>query len=184
MEHELRVDVPRSFAGAVLPEAEAAIRKGTIPSTISNLVTLNELNMSYNFGVVGFLPREVGSMANLTVLHIYSAGIHGPIPDSLSLLGSLEELWLNGNRLSGIIPEGLGRLSHLRELYLNANELVGEIPCSFSELASLEGLNLSWNRLSGNFPACLSSMVRTVLPRKCSYPSQARLCPRNQTLWQ
>lgn len=55
--------------------------QGTIPSTISNLVTLNELNMSYNFGVVGFLPREVGSMANLTVLHIYSAGIHGELCD-------------------------------------------------------------------------------------------------------
>lgn len=55
--------------------------QGTIPSTISNLVTLNELNMSYNFGMAGFLPPEIGSMANLTVLHIYSAGIHGELCD-------------------------------------------------------------------------------------------------------
>lgn len=44
---------------------------------MSDLVTLRELNMSYNSGLVGVLPMEVGSMASLTVLHIYSAGIHG-----------------------------------------------------------------------------------------------------------
>lgn len=53
------------------------VSQGTAPSTMSNLVTLTELNMSYNFGLVGLLPLEVGNMTNLTVLHIYSTGIHG-----------------------------------------------------------------------------------------------------------
>ncbi|CAN0000235.1 unnamed protein product, partial [Scytosiphon promiscuus] len=53
--------------------------EGTIPGTISNLAALRELNMSYNDGLVGTLPMAIGSMSNLTVLHIYSAGIHGEL---------------------------------------------------------------------------------------------------------
>lgn len=58
--------------------------QGSIPTTISNLATLTQLNMSYNAGVVGVLPREVGSMTSLTVLHLYCAGIHGESGDGLS----------------------------------------------------------------------------------------------------
>lgn len=37
--------------------------------------------MSYNFGLTGALPPELGSMSrNLTVLHIYSAGLTGESP--------------------------------------------------------------------------------------------------------
>lgn len=133
--------------------------QGEIPDTVSNLVTLTELNMSYNFGITGVLPPEVGSMVSLTVLHLYSTGIDGPIPGSLSQLHNLQELWLNGNRLTGSIPAGLGELSQLRELYLNANELIGPIPQSFSALTNLEGLNVSWNQLTGILPSCLGNMV-------------------------
>lgn len=137
--------------------------EGEIPSSISNLGTLRELNLSYNYGIVGLLPLEIGNMSSLKVLHLYSAGIHGPIPESLSRLGNLEELWLNGNRLSGSIPAGLGRLPRLRELYLNANELVGSIPSSFRHLTCLEALDVSWNKLSGDFAPCLGFMVRLEL---------------------
>ncbi|CAN0328759.1 unnamed protein product [Ascophyllum nodosum] len=133
--------------------------QGKLPSTISNLVTLKELNFAYNFGIVGELPREMGSMSSLTVLHLYSASIQGSIPETLGQLQNLEELWLNQNNLSGCIPEELGRLTNLRELYLNANELDGRIPFSFSELTNLEGLNLGWNELSGDFPSCLGNMI-------------------------
>lgn len=51
--------------------------QGEIPRTISNLVTLTELNISYNFGITGSLPPELGSMTNLSVLHLYSCDIHG-----------------------------------------------------------------------------------------------------------
>lgn len=57
------------------------VEQGSVPGTISNLVTLTELNMSYNFGVSGGLPLEVGSMASLSVLHLYSAGINGESDD-------------------------------------------------------------------------------------------------------
>lgn len=64
-----------SFAG--IAGVLRYIWQGQIPSTISKLVTLEELNMSYNLGVVGELPLEIGGMSSLTSLHLYSAGIHG-----------------------------------------------------------------------------------------------------------
>ncbi|CAM9198143.1 unnamed protein product [Discosporangium mesarthrocarpum] len=137
--------------------------EGEIPPGISDLVTLKEVNMSYNFGIKGSLPTNLGNMTNLRILHMYSASLTGTIPDSLSWLCNLEELWLNGNQLTGYIPRGLGHLSQLRELFLNSNELLGTIPQSFSGLTNLEGLNLGWNLLEGGFPSYLGNMVNLKL---------------------
>lgn len=70
----------------------ALISQGEIPNSISNLVALTELNMSYNFGITGLLPPEVGSMANLTVLHLYSTGIHGKSLWGKAILSTVVEL--------------------------------------------------------------------------------------------
>lgn len=53
--------------------------QGNIPVGISNLVNLKELNVSYNFGVIGALPRDIGNMSSLTVLHIYSTSVGGEL---------------------------------------------------------------------------------------------------------
>ncbi|CAM9272041.1 unnamed protein product [Choristocarpus tenellus] len=136
--------------------------EGELPSSMFKLVTLQELNLSYNNGIKGCLPTDIGNMTNLTVLHVYAASLTGLIPKSLSNLCNLEELWLNGNRLQGNIPHSLGKLRSLRELFLNSNELIGPIPESLSSLTKLEILNLGWNFLEGDFPDYLGNMVSEV----------------------
>lgn len=75
---------------APLPICICCTIQGIIPSTISNLASLTQLNMSYNVGVVGVLPPEVGCMASLTVLHLYCAGIHGESGDRPSSICGLD----------------------------------------------------------------------------------------------
>lgn len=67
----------------------ASTPQGEIPDTVSNLVTLTELNMSYNFGITGVLPPEVGSMVSLTVLHLYSTGIDGKFVGNNAMLSTV-----------------------------------------------------------------------------------------------
>lgn len=71
--------------------------QGSIPNTVSNLVTLTELNMSYNRGLVGVLPLEVGRMASLSVLHLYSAGIHGESDDRRLWIG-----WVSADKCGSL----------------------------------------------------------------------------------
>ncbi|CAM9466212.1 unnamed protein product [Chrysoparadoxa australica] len=132
---------------------------GEIPATVGYFEYLEELNLSYNFRLVGSIPGTVGKMRHLRVLHLYSTSLTGLIPKELGKLRLLEELWLNCNQLTGMIPPELGLLSNLREMYLNSNELQGPIPATFGRLAQLEGLNLSFNKLEGPCPDQLGNLV-------------------------
>ncbi|KAL5210839.1 hypothetical protein ABZP36_006462 [Zizania latifolia] len=75
---------------------------GLIPSEISQLLTLQLLNMSWN-------------------------SLTGSIPASIVQMKSLELLDLTANRLDGCIPTTIGGES-LREMKLGKNSLTGEIP--------------------------------------------------------
>ncbi|CAM9288356.1 unnamed protein product, partial [Discosporangium mesarthrocarpum] len=131
---------------------------GELPDSVCNILSLRELNLSYNFGIRGWIPRDIGRLINLKTLHLYSAGISGEIPESLSYLEKLEELFLNCNHLVGRIPPWLGRLHSLRKLFLNSNNLTGPVPAELSLLTSLDSLNLSWNELSGVVPYVIHMM--------------------------
>ncbi|KAE8687727.1 Somatic embryoproteinsis receptor kinase 4 [Hibiscus syriacus] len=109
-------------------------------------VDLGDANLS------GQLVPELGQLANLQYLELYSNNISGTIPEELGNLTSLVSLDLFSNALTGPIPAALGKLRKLRFLRLNNNSLTGQIPMSLTTIVSLQVLNLSNNRLEGDIP--------------------------------
>ena len=96
------------------------------------------LRMSYQ-GIVGTIPSELGSLANLTRLSLWNNFLTGGIPTELGNLSNLHELSLSGNQLTGEIPPELGSLSNLETLDLGGNQLTGEIPTELGSLSNLTG---------------------------------------------
>ena len=109
-------------------------------------------------GLTGEIPSELGSLANLQVLHLTRNQLTGPIPAELGGLTNLSILALGGNELTGGITTELGRLSKLERLYLWGNQLTGGIPTQLGSLAKLERLELADNQLTGPIPAELGGL--------------------------
>ncbi len=61
----------------------------------------------------------------------------GTLPPELGSLAQLERLVLNGNRISGRIPPELGNLTNLTMLTLRTNSLEGPIPSELGALARI-----------------------------------------------
>ena len=91
----------------------------------------------------------------VTVLNMHIKRLSGEIPLELGNLASLKKLELFTNQLSGEIPPELGNLASLKKLYLQDNQLSGEIPPELGNLANLEWLDLFENELSGCVPLTL-----------------------------
>ena len=108
----------------------------------------------------GPIPRELGNLASLTNLSLYTNRLTGPIPTELGNLDSLRSLSLFLNRLTGPIPRELGNLSNLTGLWLYNNDLSGPVPPEMGALSALEHLVLNYNRhLVGPLPATLTGLT-------------------------
>ncbi|MBD2704464.1 leucine-rich repeat domain-containing protein [Spirosoma sp. BT702] len=129
--------------------------RGSIPSSLGLLTNLTFINLISN-ELSGSIPASLGSLTNLGYLDISYNTLSGSIPASFSALSKLQTLSLDNNQLSGSIPGSLGALANLKYLGLSSNALSGSIPTSFSALSKLERLELNINQLSGNIPAGLS----------------------------
>ncbi|CAL5328488.1 unnamed protein product [Camellia sinensis] len=122
-----------------------------IPSTLWNLETLRDLNLSFNSlggsldpnirpskvleimdlswnQISGSIPRVIGSFQSLTSLNLYKNSFSGPIPNTMGNLITLDYLDLSHNNLSGQIPKSLEALSHIQYMNFSCNKLAGEIP--------------------------------------------------------
>ena len=62
----------------------------------------------------------------------------GEIPSELGSLSNLSWLHLDFNQLTGEIPAQLGGLSNLHSLYLSSNRLTGEIPQDLARIPRIE----------------------------------------------
>ena len=121
-------------------------------------------------GLTGEIPKELGSLANLQELYLYSNQLTGEIPTELGNLANLRWLFLRNNQLTGGIPKELGNLANLRRLYLYNNQLTGEIPTELGNLANLQQLSLWGNQLTGGIPTELGSLAN--LERLVLYNNQ------------
>ncbi|CAJ1961816.1 unnamed protein product [Sphenostylis stenocarpa] len=141
---------------------------GQLSSAIQSLSELDTLDLSYNTGLTGTIPGEIGNLTKLNSLSLVGCGFSGPIPDSLGALSQLTFLALNSNNFSGNIPRSLGNLSNINWLDLAENQLEGTIPVSDNQgrpgldlLLKAQHFHMGSNKLSGTIPEKLfnSSMI-------------------------
>ena len=131
---------------------------GWIPAELGNLANLERLYLPDN-QLTGEIPAELGNLTNLERLYLRDNQLTGKIPAELGNLANLEWLYLPDNQLTGGIPAELGNLANLQLLYLDENRLTGKIPAELSNLANLEWLYLHHNRLTGEIPTELGNLA-------------------------
>ena len=125
--------------------------------TVNEDGCVTELNLGTN-GLTGYIPAQIGDLANLTILNLKNNDLKGSIPAQIGNLVNLTFLDLSSNNLTGTIPVQLAELENLEELLLYRNELSGNIPKEFANLSDLTILSLRNNELDGNIPKELSNL--------------------------
>ncbi len=131
---------------------------GTIPPELGSLANLTDLNLSLN-GLWGAVPPEFGRLAYLRSLYLSENDLSGEIPSELAALARLQTLHLFRNQLTGGIPSELSNLRELRRLNLYSNQLTGEIPAELGNLPKLQFLSLALNELTGRIPVELANLT-------------------------
>jgi hypothetical protein len=132
--------------------------KGSIPSSIGDLVNLTALSLYYN-QISGTIPSSVGNLVKLTSLSLGGNQLTGSIPFSIGNLVNLASLDLYFNQLSDSFPSFIGNLRRLAALDLSLNKLSGSIPSSIGNVVRLKHLNLGANKLSGAIPASMTNLT-------------------------
>uniref|UniRef100_A0A0D9YQE5 non-specific serine/threonine protein kinase n=1 Tax=Oryza glumipatula TaxID=40148 RepID=A0A0D9YQE5_9ORYZ len=107
---------------------------GPIPSSISGLAELSELDLSSN-RLSGSIPT---SIYRLHYLGLSFNLLSGHIPHELGMLYSLVSLDLSKNGIMSFIPRSIGNLTSLHFLNLSNNQIRGSIPSTFWKLTNLE----------------------------------------------
>ncbi len=154
--HVVRLDMSwlerylTGWAGQLSPELDS----------LSRLMVLDFEDLQTGRGALtGEIPRELGGLTQLRVLHIgsntASGGLSGEIPPELGNLSNITSLSLGANQLTGEIPSELGNLVNLRHLNLAQNRLSGQVPRELGNLSGLASLWLTGNSLKGCVPANL-----------------------------
>ena len=131
---------------------------GEIPRELGSLTNLTGLHLIDN-NLSGEIPRELGSLTNLEQLDLRGNNLTGGILRELGSLKNLSSLHLGDNNLTGEIPRELGSVSNLTHLHLYDNNLTGEIPRELGSLSNLEALNLHNNNLTGGIPRELGDLA-------------------------
>ncbi|KAI5331781.1 hypothetical protein L3X38_021907 [Prunus dulcis] len=142
---------------------------GTIPSTIFNLSTLEDINLSSN-KLSGVIPKEIGNLTMLKRIYLDSNNFNeiskeigfldhveeflsGGLPDNICQhLSSLQTLNLRRNQFDGPLPSKLWQCKELLILELRENNFSGSIPKNIGNLTMMKEISLSHNTLTGTIP--------------------------------
>ena len=121
------------------------------------LTNLKTLHLGLNM-FSGNMPPGISALSKLTYLDMsFNKGLLGPIPRSLTELAQLRFLSLGKNMFTGMIPPGMFALSKLEWLDLSNNPLTGTSPQSSYALSTLRLLDLSATALTGPFPSTIGN---------------------------
>ncbi|VVB15954.1 unnamed protein product [Arabis nemorensis] len=134
--------------------------EGKLSGNISFLSELQILDLSYNVGLSGPLPPNIGDLKKLRNLILVECSFSGQIPESIGSLEQLVYLHFANNKLSGDIPEKLfsSNMTLIHVLF-DGNRFTGKIPYSVTLLKTLTVLRLDRNRLSGDIPSGLNNLT-------------------------
>ncbi|KAJ0236937.1 Leucine-rich repeat receptor protein kinase HPCA1 [Hirschfeldia incana] len=144
--------------------------EGKLSSDIATLSELQILDLSYNTGLTGPLPSNIGELKKLKNLILVGCRFTGQIPESIGDLEQLIYLSLNLNQFSGTIPPSIGRLSNLYWFDIADNQIEGTLPVSngtsspgLDMLLETKHFHFGKNKLSGVIPKTLFSSKMTLI---------------------
>ncbi|KAF7028366.1 hypothetical protein CFC21_040301, partial [Triticum aestivum] len=112
--------------------------------------------------IAGYLPPELGLLADLALLHLNSNRFCGMIPGTLRRLSLLHELDLSNNRFVGPFPEVVLDMPALRFLDLRFNEFEGGVPSRLFD-KPLDAIFLNHNRFRFEIPDNIGNSPVSVL---------------------
>ena len=136
--------------------------QGQIPYSLSNLVLLQSLDLSYNY-ISGKVPEIFSQMFNLSKLAIEGNLLTSTLPTSINNLSSLLQINFRDNEMIGPLHTKISSLG-LKSYLVDRNMLTGTIPTNaFSPLNQLEYFSLWRNKLTGTVSASLANM------KSCQY---------------
>ncbi|CAI5462905.1 unnamed protein product, partial [Closterium sp. Yama58-4] len=144
---------------------------GTIPSSISKLTALSDLDVSTN-NFIGNIPSFITLLSQLYYLTFDRNQISGPIPSTITALKNLRALMMAHTNITGTIPSHphfpLHATVHPHGNALHTSDfsdthLSGTIPGTIGQLANLAYLNLAHTNLSGSLPASLGALSKLTL---------------------
>ncbi|KAI4299601.1 hypothetical protein L6164_033044 [Bauhinia variegata] len=126
-------------------------------SGICALSKLEELNLSYNDNISGFVVPQGTNiyLDNLKVLHLEGLKMDGSmLRQSLRAFSSVRELYMNSSTFNGtIVAADFGDLVKLEKLILDESSNIGnEFLKSIGVLTSLKVLSLNSCGIKGSFP--------------------------------
>ncbi|MFX1239544.1 MAG: leucine-rich repeat domain-containing protein, partial [Promethearchaeota archaeon] len=117
-----------------------------IPTTIGNLSSLKELNLSSN-ATLKTIPEPIGNLSSLIILNLHSTSLSG-LPERIGKLANLETLDLGRIMPLEALPDSIGNLSSLKTLDLAGNKNLTSLPQSIGGLTSLQILNLEGAKIT------------------------------------
>ncbi|KAG0497440.1 hypothetical protein HPP92_002131 [Vanilla planifolia] len=109
----------------------------------------------------GFLPDELGLLADIAVFHANSNRFHGSVPDSLAGLKRVVEFDVSNNRLAGGFPKAALQMPALRYLDLRFNGFDGPLPPELFD-KGLDALFLNNNRFHSDLPENFGNLTASV----------------------
>lgn len=130
----------------------------SLPSELSNLVSLQTLNLADN-ELTGSMFGSLGALTNLRKLLLQGNRLTGAIPTTIGFLTSLKRLELSSNKVTGTLPTQLADLQALDWLILDQNDIEGSVPSEIGALSNLPVVVLSSNKLTGRLPSELGLMT-------------------------
>ncbi|CAK8530746.1 unnamed protein product [Lathyrus sativus] len=134
---------------------------GIIPTTISNMASLQELHLSNN-SLSGEIPKGISDLTQLRTVNLEYNMLKGNILFMFNNLSSLQNLNLGFNNLSGILPSNICQgIPNLKLLYLFGNDFSGKMPNVWRYCKELEDLELSFNNFDkGPLPGDIGNLTK------------------------
>ncbi|KAK1408064.1 hypothetical protein QVD17_39696 [Tagetes erecta] len=132
---------------------------GSFPLILTNLTSLKQLLLAYNYFIPAPIPPQLGNLSNIQHMWLSSCGFMGSVPDTFLQLTKLTNLELSYNSLTGPFPNMLFHLTNLYQLELYNNSFSGDLPKKgWSNLTSLRLIDLSLNAFTGTIPVELCKL--------------------------